>query len=121
MLLPVTVLTNTLLTNCGRLAGQLFTGDGFNNGLTLLTNTLLTNGGRLAGQLFVGDGFKDRLCGQHSTLHGVVRALDLRHVHEARAAANQAAPWEGQFGNALKTGQFKVTLLHSDMHFCPCI
>ena len=62
ILLPVTVLTNTLLTNGGRLAGQLFTGDGFNSGLTLLTNTLLTNGGWLAGQISVGDGFIEGLC-----------------------------------------------------------
>ena len=37
----------------------------------------------------------------HAGQHGVMRALDARHVHEARRAADQRAAGEGQFRHGL--------------------
>ena len=73
--------------------------------------TSLTNGGRTGDGLLIGDGFHDSLGCQHSALHGVVGALDLRYVHEAWTAANQTASRECQFGNALEENghRFKIT------------
>ncbi|MNQ77744.1 hypothetical protein D3C85_926300 [compost metagenome] len=41
--------------------------------------------------------------GQHAGLHGVVAALDARHVHKARRAADQGAAGEGQLGHRLES------------------
>ena len=65
----------------------------------LLNLTVLTHSLRVS---FL-DGLKDALGGQHAALHGSVRPLDLGHVHEARAAARQAAAGKGQLGYALKS------------------
>ena len=48
------------------------------------------------------DGVVHALGGDHGALHGVVRALDLGHVHEAGAAADQAAAGERQPRQALQ-------------------
>lgn len=45
---------------------------------------------------------KDGFSGKHPALHSIVGALDLRHVHEAGPAANQATPREGQLRDALQ-------------------
>ena len=45
-------------------------------------------GGGLAGGV---DGLEGGLGGQHAGLHGGVRPLDLGHVHETGAAADQGA------------------------------
>ena len=47
-------------------------------------------------------GLEYALGGEHAALHGGVRPLDLGHVHEAGAAAGEAAAWERQLGYALE-------------------
>ncbi len=48
------------------------------------------------------DGVIGGVGGQHAGLHGVVAALDARHVHEARRTADQGAAGEGQFRHRLE-------------------
>ena len=47
-------------------------------------------------------GLEYALCGEHAALHGGVRPLDLGHVHEAGAAAGEAAAGERQLRDALE-------------------
>ena len=46
-------------------------------------------------------GLEDALGGEHAALHGGVRPLDLGHVHEAGAAAGEAAAGKRQLRDAL--------------------
>ena len=48
------------------------------------------------------NGLYDGLGGQHAALLGGVGPLDLGHVHEPGAAANQAASRKCEFGNTLE-------------------
>ena len=55
------------------------------------------------------DGVPHRLCRHHAGFHRRVRPLDLRHVHEAGAAADKAAAREGQLRKGLETSLVQRT------------
>lgn len=53
-------------------------------------------------QVLVSQFAEDGLCCQHAALHSRVGSFDLRHVHEARAAADEGAARKHQLGHGLQ-------------------
>ena len=51
--------------------------------------------------LVVCDGIENALGSQHATLHGVMRSLDLGHVHQAGTAADQSTAGKDHLGQRL--------------------